>query len=84
MEKKDQGDHIVRAIVFVDGNNLYHRLKERGLRAKVDIGALAQRVVGHRQLEHIYYYNAPPPGGKEYTENANAYYACIQRTPKCM
>lgn len=70
-----------RAMVFVDGNNLYHSLKENGWRTWTDIGLLAERLVGDRTLVHIYYYNAPPPGSKPYTEKGNAYLSRVKRTP---
>jgi uncharacterized LabA/DUF88 family protein len=68
-------------MVFIDGNNLYHGVKERGWGSWIDIGKLAKKVVGQRDLMHIFYYNAPPPGGKPYTEDANAYFAFVQKTP---
>ena len=70
-----------RAIVFVDGNNLYHRLREKGWKTWIDIGALAKRLVGERNLVHIYYYNAPPPGGKVHTKRGNEYLSQVQRVP---
>lgn len=70
-----------RAIVFIDGNNLYHRLKERGWKTWIDIGKLSERLVGNRTLRHIYYYNAPPPGGKLHTKKGNEYLAQVKRTP---
>jgi uncharacterized LabA/DUF88 family protein len=73
--------YIERVIVFVDGNNLYHSLKENGWRTWTDIGLLAERLVGNRTLVHIYYYNAPPPGGKPHTEKGNAYLSRVKRTP---
>jgi len=68
-----------RAIVFVDGNNLYHSLKENGWRTWTDIGLLAERLVGNRTLVHIYYYNAPPPGSKPHTEKGNAYLSRVKK-----
>ncbi|MFC1916509.1 NYN domain-containing protein [Chloroflexota bacterium] len=71
-----------RVMVFIDGNNLYHRLKENGWSTWTDIGFLAERLTGNnRTLVHTYYYNAPPPGGKSYTEKGNAYYSRIKKTP---
>jgi|GEM_PF-2877353 len=70
-----------RAIVFVDGNNLYHCIKERGWRTWTDVGLLAKRLVGNRKLVHIYYYNAPPPGNKPHTDRGNAYLARVKNTP---
>lgn len=68
-----------RAIVFIDGNNLYHRLKQRGWKTWIDVASLARRVVGGRQLVHIYYYNSYPPGGKPYTGKGNEYLAQLAR-----
>ena len=70
-----------RVMVFIDGNNLYHGVKARDWGSWIDIGKLAKKVVGQRDLVHIFYYNAPPPGGKTYTEKANAYLAFVQKTP---
>jgi len=77
----DEEYHTGRAMVFVDGNNLYHCLKEKGWRTWTDIGLLAERLVGNRTLVHIYYYNAPPPSNKPHTEKGNAYLSRVKRTP---
>lgn len=69
-----------RAMVFVDGNNLYHSLRENDWRTWTDIGLLAERLAGDRTLVHIYYYNAPPPGSKPHTEKGNAYLSRVKRT----
>jgi len=71
-----------RAIVFIDGNNLYHALKEKGWKTWVDIGLLAKKIVGERELISIYYYNAPPPGGKKHTKKGNEFLAQVKRTAK--
>jgi len=71
-----------RAVVFIDGSNLYHRLKERGWKTWIDVGLLAKRLVGNRTLVNIYYYNAPPPGGKPHTRKGNEYLSSVKRTPK--
>ena len=73
-------ESVDRAIVFIDGNNLYHRLKEKGWKTWIDVGKLSKRLVGKRTLKHIYYYNAPPPGGKPHTEKGNEYLSQIKRT----
>jgi len=77
----DEERDTERVMVFVDGNNLYHCLKEKGWRTWTDIGLLAERLVGDRTLVHIYYYNAPPPGGKPHTERGNAYLSRMKKTP---
>jgi uncharacterized LabA/DUF88 family protein len=70
-----------RVVVFIDGNNLYHCLKEKGWRTWTDIEILAEKLVGNRFLQHIYYYNAPPPGNKPHTERSNAYFSRVKKTP---
>jgi uncharacterized LabA/DUF88 family protein len=51
-----------RVMVFIDGANLYmgvkHGLKQDKL---VKVDALAQKLVGARELVRIYYYNTPTP-----------------------
>lgn len=83
MEISDPDNHSVpdRAIVFIDGNNLYHRLKERGWPTLIEIGSLAKRVVGHRQLVRTYYYNAMPPSGPERAERTEAIRAMLRGAP---
>jgi uncharacterized LabA/DUF88 family protein len=70
-----------RVAVFIDGNNLYHSLKAKDWKCWVDIGSLADRLAGQRELVHIYYYNAPPPKHKPYAEAANKYYDQVKKTP---
>jgi uncharacterized LabA/DUF88 family protein len=77
----DDNIKSARAMVFIDGNNLYHRLKERGWKTWIDIGSLSQRIVGQRSLVGIYYYNAPPPGGKAHTLKGNEYLAQVKKVP---
>lgn len=70
-----------RVMVFIDGNNLYHRLKENGWKTWIDIGLLAKRLAGNRMLNHIYFYNVHPPGNEPKTEKTNEYYARVKNTP---
>lgn len=76
-----QDEKISRAVVFIDGNNLYHRLKDSNWKTWIDVGSLAQRVAGQRELRRIYYYNAPPPGGKSHTQKGNEYLAQVKAVP---
>lgn len=82
VEGNPYDERIDRVIVFIDGNNLYHRLKDRGWKTWIDMGSLATRVTGSRNLVQIYYYNSPPPGGKSHTEKGNAFLAQVKSTPK--
>lgn len=47
-----------RVMVFIDGSNLYHSLKNVTGRTDIDIGKFVQKLVGRRKLVRIYYYNA--------------------------
>ena len=75
------GSAADRAIVFIDGNNLYHALKERGWPTLIQIGSLAKRVAGGRRLVRTYYYNALPPSGPEQTERLEAIRAMLKGAP---
>jgi len=70
-----------RVMVFIDGNNLYHCLKEKGWATKTDIGFLVKRLVGNRTLQRIYYYNALPPGNTPRAEASNTYFDRVKKTP---
>ena len=55
-----------RVIVYVDGSNLYHSLKQTAGRADLDFSKFSQKLVGaHRQLVRTYYYSAPVDQAKE-------------------
>jgi uncharacterized LabA/DUF88 family protein len=47
-----------RVMVFVDGSNLYHSLKNYFKRADLDLGRFCHKMLRRRQLIRIYYYNA--------------------------
>ncbi len=47
-----------RAMIFIDGSNLYHSLKNHFRRTDLDIGRFCNRLLGRRQLIRIYDYNA--------------------------
>jgi uncharacterized LabA/DUF88 family protein len=47
-----------RVMIFIDGSNLYHSLKNHFGRTDIDIGRLCQKLMGTRQLIRIYYYNS--------------------------
>jgi uncharacterized LabA/DUF88 family protein len=47
-----------RVMIFIDGSNLYHSLKNHFHRTDIDIGKLCQKLVGNNQLIRIYYYNS--------------------------
>ncbi len=70
-----------RVMVFVDGNNLYHRLAERSWPTWINIEALAQLVVGSRDLIHTHYYNASPPAGRPHSKRTEAFLTYIDLNP---
>lgn len=45
-------------MIFIDGSNLYHSLKNIFSRTDLDIGKFCHRLLGRRRLTRIYYYNA--------------------------
>ena len=47
-----------RVMVFIDGSNLYHSLKNHFYRTDLDIGKFCHYLLRRRQLIRIYYYNA--------------------------
>jgi uncharacterized LabA/DUF88 family protein len=47
-----------RVMIFIDGSNLYHSLKNYFKRADLDLGRCCRKILGKRQLIRIYYYNA--------------------------
>ena len=49
-----------RVIVFIDGSNLYHGLKEALKHARVDFQRLCSLLCGpQRRLVHVHYYSVP-------------------------
>lgn len=67
-----------KVAVFVDGSNLYQCMQEQFNRTNVNIGKLAHKLLSGRELNRIYYYNAPlsqeddPQGAKAQQKFFNA------------
>ena len=51
-------DRTDRVMVFIDGSNLYHSLKNHFKRTDIDMGKFANKMLERRRLIRIYYYNA--------------------------
>ncbi len=47
-----------RVMIFIDGSNLYHSLKNYFKRADMDVGKFCRKIINRRELVRIYYYNA--------------------------
>jgi len=45
-------------MIFIDGSNLYHSLKNHFNRTDLDLGKFTKKLVQRRQLVRFYYYNA--------------------------
>ena len=51
-----------RAMVFIDGSNLYHGLKKNGLPTQLDMNLLGKMLAGEDyRLVRVYYFNAALP-----------------------
>ena len=49
---------VENVMIFIDGSNLYHSLKNIFGRTDLDIGKFCRKLLGRRRLTRIYYYNA--------------------------
>lgn len=70
-------------MIFIDGSNLYHSLKNIFGRTDLDIGKFCHKLLGRRKLGRIYYYNAKV-GKKEEPErykHQQAFFASINEIP---
>ena len=47
-----------RLVIFIDGSNFYHGLKEEMGKAGIDFATFISMLCGERQLVRAYYYNA--------------------------
>lgn len=72
-----------RVMIFIDGSNLYHSIKNHFHRTDIDIGKFCRKLLRRRQLIRIYYYNAKV-GQKEEPERykqQQAFFAGIDAIP---
>ena len=72
-----------RVMVFIDGSNLYHSLKNIFGRTDLDIGKFCNQLLRRRKLIRIYYYNARV-GRKEEPErykHQQAFFAGVNAIP---
>ena len=74
-----------RVMIFIDGSNLYHSLKNFFGRADLDIGKFCNNLLRRRRLVRIYYYNAKV-GLKEEPERykqQQSFLASVNAIPYC-
>ena len=72
-----------RVMIFIDGSNLYHSLKNFFKRTDIDMGKFGQKLLEKRRLIRIYYYNARV-GRKEEPEryeHQQAFFAGVSAIP---
>jgi uncharacterized LabA/DUF88 family protein len=72
-------------MIFIDGSNLYHSLKNFFRRTDIDIGKLTKKLLDKRRLVRIYYYNAKVGFKQEpgrYREQ-QAFFASVSAIPYC-
>jgi uncharacterized LabA/DUF88 family protein len=77
------GDTTDRVMIFIDGSNLYHSLKNFFKRTDIDIGKLSNKLLDKRRLVRIYYYNAKV-GLKEEPQrhrDQQAFFASVNAIP---
>jgi len=78
-------DRTDRVMIFIDGSNLYHSLKNFFKRTDIDIGKFSDKLLGKRRLIRIYYYNARV-GQREEPEryhDQQKFFAGITAIPYC-
>jgi len=78
-------DRSQRVMIFIDGSNLYHSLKNFFKRTSIDIDKLCRKLSDKRRLIRIYYYNAQV-GSKEEPERyreQQAFFASVSAIPYC-
>ena len=60
-----------RVMVFIDGSNLYHSLRDYFKRSDLDFEKFYHKLVGVRRLVRVYYYNAVVDQTKDAQQYAN-------------
>ena len=72
-----------RVMIFIDGSNVYHSLKQIFSRTDLDFARFCRKLYGRRKLIRIYYYNAKV-GLKEEPErfrHQQTFFTTIQQIP---
>jgi len=78
-------DKTDRIMVFIDGSNLYHSLKNFFKRTDIDMGKLSRKLLDKRRLIRIYYYNAKV-GYKEEPQryrDQQTFFTSVNAIPYC-
>jgi len=78
-------DRTDRIMLFIDGSNLYHSLKNYFKRTDLDVGKFSNKLLDKRRLVRTYYYNASV-GQKEEPEryrDQQKFFAGVTAIPYC-
>ena len=78
-------DKTERVMIFIDGSNMYHSLKNFFKRTDIDMGKFCNKLLEKRRLIRIYYYNARV-GQREEPEryhDQQKFFAGITAIPYC-
>lgn len=72
-----------RIMIFIDGSNLYHSLKNHFGHTDLDIGKFCNKLLERRHLIRIYYYNAKvgQPEEPERYKHQQAFFASVNAIP---
>ena len=72
-----------RVVIFIDGSNLYHCMKQELGSARIDFYGFAKLLVGDRKLIRTYYYNAPVrrEDGEERYQAQQKFFDALKRVP---
>lgn len=74
---------MARVMVFVDGSNFYHGLKNNGCPHQVDLYKIGRKLAGNDDLHTVYYYNAtlPEKADPDRYRKQQRFFAAVQSTP---
>jgi len=76
-------DRDDRVMIFIDGSNMYHSLKNYFKRTDLDIGRFCNKLLDKRRLVRIYYYNAKVGRTEEpeRCKDQQKFFASVQAIP---
>ncbi len=78
-------DTTEKVMIFIDGSNLYHSLKNFFKRTDLDIGKFCNKLIEKRRLVRIYYYNAAV-GRREEPDryrDQQTFFSSVSAVPYC-
>jgi uncharacterized LabA/DUF88 family protein len=73
-----------RVVIFIDGSNLYHSLKNNFKRVDLNFAEFTKKLVGQRRLIRTYYYNVLQESAQQRTEGVREqqdFLETLRKTP---